>query len=611
MYSLEQTDRQLLGTTAHIRYHLHFEHAHRHIVRIVMEVDTERDGALVLGLPVWIPGSYKIRDYISTLGSFTIVNHDGIALQWEWIAKNRLQIQAHRGTVRIEYVFYAYEKDSTIRSSHVTRTHAFLNPVTCCMFVEGREYEIHHCYFHHDRTQWRHISTALSPIKKEFSSSEPLVLGALNYDILVDSPIEIGNHFIARFEYQGSLIETAIVYRGNCNPAWLAERMQTIVECEARIFGELPFDRYVCIIHLIPGMRGGGLEHARSSVNAIDSWNDTTKLHRLLSLLVHEFFHVWNGKRIRPLELGPFNYNKENYTRMLWLVEGATSYYDDFLSYRCGFYTRDEYLTILSRDHLTPFFRQPGRNEASIRDNSFQAWVKLYLPHDDSINRNVSYYLHGGLIFLCLELWIISESGGKKRLDDGFRALWKRYKEHPERGITEEEFIVLMEDATHVPIRDALTQWLSGRGDELPIEQLFKRVGIEWKESSSTSPAVIGEGIPSMPLHKKPFTGLTLRAEQGRLFVAQVEAYSPAYDAAIGVDDEILCVNGMRCTCVEEFETALAQKGIGESSEILIASDYTLTTVYLKPTPLLERVLVVREDATPDQQALLEYWLAR
>lgn len=611
MYSIEQSDKQLLGTSSAIRYHLHFEHAHRHIVRVIMEVDVTHKGALVLGLPVWIPGSYKIRDYISTLGSFGITNHDGKALDWQWLSKNRLEVQAESGTLRVEYMYYAYEKDSTIRSSHVTRSHAFLNLVTCCMFVEGREAEVHHLYFHHDRTRWKNISTSLSPITEEFAPNEPLVLGALNYDIVVDSPVEIGNHFVTSFEYQGSVVETAIAYRGNFNPEWLAERIQTLVEREAAIFGGLPFDRYVFIIHLFPGMRGGGLEHARSSVNAMDSWNDTAKIHRLLSLLVHEFLHVWNIKRIRPLELGPFDYNRENYTRMLWLVEGATSYYDDHLTHRCGFYTRADYLKVLSKDHLSPFFRQPGRNEASIKDNSFQAWVKLYLPHDDSLNRNVSYYLHGGLIFLCLDLWIIAESNGTKRLDDGFRALWAMYKKRPEQGITEEEFITLVEDATGVAIRDNLTKWLNGKGDDLPFLALFERFGLEWKEQPPTEPTKIGEDIPGMPVLAKLFTGLTLKTDAGRLVVTQVEDYSPAYEASIGADDEIVFVNGQRCTSSEEFDTLLAKKGTESSSELVLSSDMGMTSVFLTPRMMPDFALTAHEDADAAQKALLEFWLQR
>lgn len=616
MYSIEQRDEQLLGTTAAIRYHFHFENAHQHVLRVVMEVDIAKKGAVVLGLPVWIPGSYKIRDYISTLGSFCLTNQDNKTLSWHWLSKNRLQVEAEKGTLRIEYAYYAYEKDSTIRSSHITRNHAFLNLVTCCLYVEGRENEIHHVYFHHKREKWANISTQLSPVQTSTEADEPLVLGALNYDIIVDSPVEIGNHYVSSFDYEGSTIEVAIAGRGNYDADWLRDRIKTIIETEAPIFGGLPFDRYVFIIHLFPGMRGGGLEHARSSVNAMESgsanhWADTTKLHRLLSLLCHEFFHVWNIKRIRPRELGPFNYNQENLTRMLWLVEGATSYYDDLLTYRCGFYTKTDYFKVLSKDHLTPFFRIPGRNEATIKDNSWQAWVKLYLPHDDSLNRNVSYYLHGGLVFLCLDLYIIAASNGTKRFDDGFRALWKIYQDRPQEGITEEEFITAVEAATTVKIREKLLTWLNGKGDDLPFNEVFAPFGLEWKQSTTPEPAKMGESLPTMTLAIKLFTGLTLKSEGGKIIIATVEAGTPAHEAGFGADDEIIFVNGTRITSADDVETLIAKRGTERFSEIVVSSDTGMMTTALKPMPYLDYNLTEVESPTEEQKRLLEFWLAR
>jgi predicted metalloprotease with PDZ domain len=340
-------------------------------------------------------------------------------------------------------------------------------------------------------------------------------------------------------------------------------------------------------------------------------WDDTAKLHRLLSLLCHEFFHVWNIKRIRPRELGPFNYNEENLTRMLWLVEGATSYYDDLLTYRCGFYSQADYLKILSKDHLTPFFRIPGRNEASIKDNSFQAWVKLYLPHDDSLNRNVSYYLHGGLVFLCVDLHIIAQSGGTKRFDDAFRALWKQYQERPQQGITEEEFMGIVENSTGVKIREKLLTWLNGKGDDLPLTEALAPFGLEWKQTTPPEPVKMGESLPTMTLATKLFTGLTLKSEAGKIVVATVEAGTPAHEAGLGADDEIIFVNGTRITSVDDVETLIAKRGVERFSEIVTASDAGMITTALKPAPFLEYSLSPIAEPNDDQKRLFHFWLER
>jgi predicted metalloprotease with PDZ domain len=641
-FVVEQRDEQLLGTQAAIRYHWYFEQAAQHIIRIVMEVDvSSSQETVVLGLPVWIPGSYKVRDYISALGSFLVYNEARTPLEWSWISKNRLQVQPVGSRIVIEYAYYAFERDSTIRSSHVTRNHAFINPVTCCLYVEGREHELHHVYLHHDRSVsgWQKVSTQLSPVQPSTADNEPLVLGALNYDLLVDSPVEIGNHYTASFEYADehgtAIIETAIVGRGNYEAEWITKRIETIVRVEAALWGGLPFDRYVFIIHVFPGTRSGGLEHTRSSVNAMEgsfsatgaqAWSDTKKIQSLLSLLCHEFFHVWNIKRIRPRELGPFDYNAENLTTMLWLVEGATSYYDDLLTYRCGFYTREEYFKVLSKDHLTKFFRQPGRHHASIKDNSIQAWVKLYLPHDDSVNRNVSYYLHGALIFMLLDFWIITQSGGAKKLDDGFRALWKVYQQRPEVGITEDEFIAVVEQATGVPVQQRLNEWLNlghathDTSQELPFSELLTAMGLEWKTAPAQEPPLVGEQIPPMQLlvqppsvnaRSKPFIGCSLKVEQGKVVITQVEDGTPASIAGLAVDDEIIAVNGVRVSSIEEVEFYLARCGMNVPSELTIASDTTVLTTHVTPVAVDEYMLAVSEAASEEQLRYIEFWLQR
>jgi predicted metalloprotease with PDZ domain len=185
------------------------------------------------------------------------------------------------------------------------------------------------------------------------------------------------------------------------------------------------------------------------------------------------------------------------------------------------------------------------------------------------------------------------------------------YKARPERGITEEEFIEAVEGATGVAIRANLSKWLNGKGDDLPFDELFERFGLEWKEQAPTEPTKIGEEIPGMPVLAKLFTGLTLKADSGRLVVTQVEDYSPAYEASIGADDEIIFVNGQRCTSAEEFDTLLAKKGTESASELVLSSDLGMTTIRLTPKPMPDFALTAKDEASDEQKALLEFWLAR
>jgi len=304
MYSIEQRDDQLIGTSAKIRYHLRFGRAAQHLLEVEMEVDTT-DNELILVMPSWTPGSYKIREFVAHQGNLVVNSINGDTLQYEWKSKNILSIHnPSKSTVTISYTYYANER--TVRTMHINRWRAFIMPVNCLMYVQNRMNEIHHVYLHHNKEEWSTVSTALSPVVNDTNTS---IVGALNYDVLADSPIEIGNHQVAMFEYCGAKHEVALIAPLPLDIEWLTEQCKIIVQTEASIFGGLPYDRYVFMVQV--GMNVyGGLEHSRCSVNLVDigQMTDRNKSGTLLALLCHEFFHTWNIKRIRPVEFGPFDY---------------------------------------------------------------------------------------------------------------------------------------------------------------------------------------------------------------------------------------------------------------------------------------------------------------
>ena len=597
-YTIEQRDEQLRGTGAGIRYRLSFPQAAQHLIHIEMHVETDQEH-LVFAMPNWLPGSYKIRDFVSMQGNVEAYDGNDEPLPVVWLAKNRLQVEGNRtGHMRLRYLYYAHER--TVRQSHVNRFHAFINPGNCLMFVEGRAEESHHVEIEHS---WSRVSTALSPVRDG-------VWGALNYDILVDSPIEIGDHYVGEYERHGALHEVAITGAGDFDPEWIVERTKTIIDKAADMWGGVPYDRYVFILQLLPDQYGG-LEHARSQVSMFDAnfFADKKKVHKFLSLLTHEYFHTWNVKRIRARELGPFNYQDENYTQMLWLAEGATSYYDDLMSYRCGFYSREEYLKVLSEDHLTTLLDVPGREVMSIKDSSFLAWVKLYNPTPDSQNRFPSYYLKGGVIFWLLDLFIIDRSDAARSLDDGMRALYTRYEADPGTGITEEEFIDIVSKETGVDIGDTFRAWLE-RTDELPFVSLLGKLGLEWKVKKEKK-ETIGEGI-TIPRSGKTWIGIGVREERGeRLVVAKVWSGSPAEGAGVGADDEIIAVDRMRITGLAGWKGVMERAVEGESLRLTCVTEGQLYETDVKP--VLRPTFHLKRVASPtaEQEKKFEKWLAR
>ncbi len=468
---------------------------------------------------------------------------------------------------------------------------------------------MHHVLLAHNRALWPSLSTSLSPVKAP--SQEGVLLGALNYDVLADSPIEIGDHQVRTFMEAGATHEVAVATNHTLDVDWLVAQIQRIVHVEAELFGGVPYDRYVFIIQVYPGS-GGGLEHARSSVNAVEpsAMLDKSKVVALLSLLCHEYFHTWNVKRIRPVELGPFDYTREAYTSMLWLAEGLTSYYDDLLTYRCGFTTAKEYIDGLSKDHLAKLATVPGRFAMSTRDSSYLAWLKLYMASPDGLNRFPSYYLKGGVIFLLLDIYIIDHSDGKYSLDDALRAMWKRYQLLPTAGMTESECISIIEQSTSIQIRDRLLDWLNGT-TELPYNEIFDAVGLRVVTTpKAVDPVKIGEDVVFATVPKVPFIGWTLAESNGRIIVKAVEDASPAARAGVGIDDEIVAVDGKRVSTSAQVDHYCGTM-IGKGAILTAHCDGRLYTTTISPVEQPNLRLVALEKPSSRQKQMHDRWLHR
>ena len=285
MYEIEQRDEQLVNSSAAITYEIGFDRAPQHLVSVRMRIEKVDTPELTLVMPSWSPGSYKIRDYAGWQGNvrcYEVTPSGRVPRAFRWRDKASLVFDAKGASViEVEYLVYAHER--TVRTSHVNRFHAFLMLTSICMYVEGRMNEVHHVLLTHDQQKWPSTSSALSPVQAP--SSKGILLGARNYDILADSPIEIGDHRVQMFTAAGARHEVAVATNYDVDVDWLTERIKRIVEVETALFGGAPYDRYVFIIQAYPGA-GGGLEHARSSVNAVDpsALLDKTKAIGLLSL---------------------------------------------------------------------------------------------------------------------------------------------------------------------------------------------------------------------------------------------------------------------------------------------------------------------------------------
>lgn len=611
-YNIEQKDVELVNSRARITYEISFPAAARHLMHVSMIVSNVNTDKVRLVFPVWAPGSYKVRDFCGYHGNhqFQVLNNGTPAdTTHRWLSKCEAEISTNGSeTIMVHYVVFANER--TVRTNHINRFHASIMPVATLPYVEGRMDEVHHVRLLLEGTQWHHISTALSPVANHGDRGQ--VYAAANYDILADSPIEIGNHAIRTFQVDDIDHEVALVSAFPLDADWIAEQIRKIVIAESVMFEGIPYDRYVFIIHSFPGV-GGGLEHARSSVNAIDplAFREKTKAVQALSLLCHEYFHLWNIKRIRPIELGPFDYKQENYTTMLWLAEGVTSYYDDLFAYRCGFTTETEFLKILANDHLGKLARVPGRKRMSVKDSSLLAWVKLYMQSPDGANRFPSYYLKGGVIMLLLDLYVIEHTDGNRRLDDGMRGLWKRYLDNPDVGVTEAECIAIWEHSFGIQIRERLTQWLSEM-HELPVAEALVPFGIELiTEMKESEPVTLGEQTKIAESPVPRFAGWALGTTNGRVVVKSIEDDGPADVAGIGIDDELVTINDVAVSSVEQAETLLAGPYPTDKVAVTAICDGRAYQTTMTPIRQQEIRLSLIPNATPQQETLRKTWLKR
>lgn len=603
MYRVDQCDRELSGTAADICYVLSFERAERHLLDIRIEVATRGAPWLEFVLPSWTPGSYKIRDFAADFTLEGVLDERGRPLEVEWRAKNRFRISCeHARTLYLKAVYFGNEH--SVRTTHLNRWYAFILPSNCLPYVEGRQYEPHHVIVDFDPSRWRRLTTPLSPVDRGF----PPRLGAITYDVLADSPIQLGSHNVYAFSVRDRLHEVALLSTEPVDEEWIVACTERVVRVISAFWGgELPYDRYVFIFHFLPGS-AGGLEHARSQVISTEpsALRELAGTHRFLRLLCHEFFHTWNGKWIRPEGLGPFDYTCEHYTPLLWFVEGVTSYYEILLPYWCGYFTQPEVLVHLGLE-IERLAHVPGRFFLSTRDSSLLAWVKLYGKSPDGTNRFPSYYLKGALIAWLLDLWILKQTRGEKRLQDGLRELWRWVQRSPERGFTEEELIAALEAGTGVELREPLMEWLTDRG-ELPYEELLPVVGLKLQWVQAADPdRLLGEYSILGRIPASRYTGISLRQEQGGLWVEAVEEFSPGAAAGIAIGDEIVAVNGVRIHTTAQWDAFI---GMAEGPiEIVAASDGRLYTTHLHPRPRYRARLQVDTSDEAQSNSLLKRWL--
>ena len=535
--------------TVEISYTIDMHNPNSHYFEVTLAIKNYSKKWVDFHMPVWIPGSYLVREFEKNVIDVKAFGTNEKRLKVRKIRKNIWQVQTQKSKfIRLKYKVYAYE--ISVRHSFLDDSHAFINPSSVCMFVKELKGKPLTVTFHPPKN-WTKISTGLAE-----DPANRFIRFARNYDELVDCPIEIGNQTILTFSVNGIVHEISLYGNGKFQADSLVEKVKKIVETEVAIFKEIDYPRYVFLVQFQP-RGGGGLEHRNSCVLQVDRWAlQGKRLNGFLALVAHEYFHNWNVKRLRPNALGPFDYDRENYTWLLWVAEGFTTYYGGQTMLRAKFRTSKSYMNGLAG--MAKYLAStPGNRIEPVDEASFDAWIKYYRHDENSVNTTVSYYNKGAMIATLLDLIIRHQTMNSQSLDDLMRHLYQKYYKKLNRWYTEPEFEKECETLAGVPLGDFFSRYVSGT-DSIDYNRYFRYAGIElYKKGLSHQDSL------------RAYSGMKIASQNGNAVVRTVLAGSPAFRAGIYVNDEILAVDNFRVTA-SDLNEFLQQKHPRESARLLL-----------------------------------------
>ena len=516
-------------------------------------------------MPVWTPGSYLVREFERHVQDFAATDANGNALAWSKVDKNTWRVVT-RGARSWKATYRVYANELTVRTNELNSDHAFWNNAALLMYPDGAISKPSTLRVV-PANNWK-VATGLPPV-----AGQPNTFRAENFDVLYDSPVEVSNFKQFDFEVRGVPHRIVIDGEGNYDPQRLRADVQKIVEAEVSMFGSIPYHDYTFILHLRSNT-GGGLEHLNSTALGFRRFNFATERgwQSFYSLVAHEFFHLWNVKRIRPDALGPFDYTKENYTRSLWVAEGITDYYGYLTVRRAGLISDRGYLDALAK-RIQDYQNTPGRLAMSAEEASFNSWIKEYRPDENSVNSQISYYDKGELLGLMLDLEIRRRTNDAKSLDDVLRTLYAEFFEKG-RNYSPADFQKISESVAGGSLEEFFARYVRGH-EEFPFNQFFGGAGLRLEQMG----AAAGEVNPAAPL--KGFLGAELDDRTDQVLIENVRVGTPAYEQGLNAKDQIIALDGARVN-KDTFETMIAARRPGEVIHITVFRNDDLRTFDIK-----------------------------
>ncbi|MGK0203164.1 MAG: putative metalloprotease with PDZ domain [Planctomycetota bacterium] len=535
-------------------------------------------------MPTWTPGSYLLREYSRHLSRVeAFASDDQRALSCRKASKNRFVI-ATDGAETLELRYRVYAHELSVRTADVDSGHAYWNHA-CVLLWPVNQRSLPARITVDYPAEWSlTCSLEAEAATAKSLDAAAITLRATDLDHALDAPVLVGTAQQLDWEVHG--VPHSILLDGLDSiapPATLVSDLARIVEQASAVFGDtLPYERYL-FLALFTGEGYGGLEHRDSTTLLMPRTSLTTEsgYQDFLALAAHELFHAWNVKRMRPVEFWEYDYEQENYTKLLWLMEGWTAYYDDLLLVRAGLTTKVEYLASMAKN-VQNMRAAPGRFELSLEESSFDAWIRLYRPDENTRNSSQNYYGNGAVAAMCLDLLIRRTTDGTHSLDKVLESLYRTTFTQG-RGYEVADVYRVIEEIAGSDVVERLRELVTGPLNP-KLDDLLSDVGVKLKDREAG----------------KPFLGVGFRA--GTTVIASVTDGSPADACRLAPEDELLAVANLRVKPGSWQTTFAAVAQVDKPVELLIARRGVVRSVQATPSAGPGKVKLVVNDAASDAQ---------
>ncbi|MFM2202280.1 MAG: hypothetical protein RL040_1480 [Bacteroidota bacterium] len=506
-----------------IKYTVRTAHPHRHFIGFEAEFPTHGRSSISLQLPSWRPGRYELGNFAKNIRAWKVTDSEGRELKFFKTSKDNWRVDtAGAGMVHLTYQYYAAELNAG--SSFLDEEQLYINPVNCFFFDEENptvNYEVNL-----DVPSDYRVATGLRKLSEH-------ILVASSFDELADCPL-IASNTLKHLSYEVLGVPFHIWIQGdvNLNETRLLSDFEAFTKVQLNIFGDIPCNEYHFLFHFVPYFLRHGVEHCNSTVITMGPAADFQQEHLYLDLLgisCHELFHTWNVKNIRPIEMLPYDFTRENYSEQGYVYEGVTTYYGDSLLWRSGSLSSDDWLEVI-QDHVQDYVGNHGRFNLSVARSSWDTWLDGYVAGIPW--RKVSIYNEGFLIAMMCDLILLHESDGTASLDGVMKMMYERFGKES-RGYSREDYLALLNECSDFDFSDLFASCVNGTEDYLPtIRKVLSYAGAELQEISSAK-------------WSEAHLGVSLDESNQKVVVSAVVPDSPGDESGLWYSDEIVAVNGI------------------------------------------------------------------